>query len=288
MVSLSRVRRARGGKLNRLKNRLPFIIFLFVVIAMLGFLSLLMGTSRISASNVFMSVFSPSSNPDISGVIWQERMPRLILEVLSGGMLALAGSIILGIFGTRIVDNFAVKTLYFIDLLAAIIFAGMIILGINIRSLYPWLLGSLQGTTWDKVLFAALFITAGLIIYVFYYKDMNALSFGEYTAKTLGVEVREVKLFLLLVTILISAAAAYTCGIMCLVGLIFPYFIRLVAGVNYKYLIPVSMLATASLVILIDIFSRIIFPTEFPLGIIMAVLSVPFFVNALHRRRLGL
>ena len=274
--------------MNRLKNRLPFIIFLFIVIAMLGFLSLLMGTARISAPSVFLSIFSPTTDPNISGVIWQERMPRLMLEVLSGGLLALAGSILLGIFGARIVDNLAVKSLYAFNFIAAVVFTIMIILGMNVRPLYPWLLGSLAGTTWDKVLIASLFITAGLIIYVFYYKDMNALSFGEYTAKTLGVEVGEVRLFLFLITMVISAVAAYTCGIMCLAGLIFPYFIRLVAGVNYKYLIPISILATASLVILVDIFSRIIFPTEFPLGIMMVALSAPFFVNALHRRRLGL
>ena len=274
--------------MNRLKNRLPFIIFLFIVIAMLGFLSLLMGTSRISAPSVFLSIFSPASNPDVSMVIWQERMPRLMLEVLSGGLLALAGSIMLGIFGSRIVDNPAVKSLYAIDIIAAVIFTAMIILGMNVRPLYPLLLGSLAGTTWNKVLIASLFITVGLIIYVFYYKDMNALSFGEYTAKTLGVETEEVRFFLFLITIVISAVAVYTCGVMCLAGLIFPYFIRLVAGVNYKYLIPVSILATASLMILVDIFSRIIFPAEFPLGIMMVALSVPFFVNALHRRRLGL
>jgi iron complex transport system permease protein len=274
--------------LNRLKNRLPFIIFLFIVIAMLGFLSLLMGTSRISAPSVFLSIFSPSSNPNVSMVIWQERMPRLMLEVLSGGLLALAGSILLGIFGSRIVDNPAVKSLYAIDLIAAVIFTVMIILGMNVRPLYPLLLGTLAGTTWNKVLFASIFITAGLIVYVFYYKDMNALAFGEYTAKTLGVETEEVRFFLFLITIVISAVAVYACGIMCLAGLIFPYFIRLVAGVNYKYLIPVSILATASLMIFVDIFSRIIFPTEFPLGIMMVALSVPFFVNALHRRRLGL
>ena len=154
--------------------------------------------------------------------------------------------------------------------------------------MYPWLLGSLAQTTWDKVFIAALFILAGLIVYVFYYKDLNALMFGEYTAKTLGVEVKWIRMFLFAVTIIISAAAVYSCGLLCLTGLIFPYFVRLAAGVNYKYMIPVSILTSASIVILIDIFSRIIFPTEFPLGIMMVVLSAPFFVNALHRRRLGL
>jgi iron complex transport system permease protein len=211
-----------------------------------------------------------------------------MLGILSGTLLAMAGSILLGIFGAIIVDHPAVKSFYLLGGAVAAISVFMIAFGFNLNSLYPLLLGSLSGTTWDKVLIAAVFILAGLIVYVFYYKDMNALLFGEYTAKTLGVEVWRTRSFLLIVVLILSAAAVYSCGLMCLAGLIFPYFVRLATGVNYKYLIPVSILASASLIILIDIFSRIVFPAELPLGIIMAVLSGPFFIYATQRRRLGL
>jgi iron complex transport system permease protein len=273
--------------LSRLKNRLPFVVYLLIVIVILGFLSLLLGPTRISASKVFTSVFIPGSS-NASSIIWQIRMPRLMLGILSGTLLAMAGSILLGIFGTVIVDHIAVKSFYLLGGAVAVISVFLIALGFNLNSLYPLLLGSLAGTTWDKVIIAVLFIIAGLIVYVFYYKDMNALLFGEYTAKTLGVEVRRIRVLLFFVALILSAAAAYFCGLLCLTGLIFPYFVRLVTGVNYKYLIPVSILTSASLVILVDIFSRIIFPTELPLGIIMVVLSGPLFIYALQRRRLGL
>ncbi len=273
--------------MSRLKNRLPFVIYLLIVIVILGFLSLLVGPAKISASKVFTSVFIPGSS-NASSIIWQVRMPRLMLGILSGTLLAMAGSILLGIFGTIIVENPAVKSFYLLGSAVAAISVFLIAFGFNLNSLYPLLLGSLAGTTWDKVLIAALFILFGLIVYVFYYKDMNALSFGEYTAKTLGVEVEWTKRLLFVVTLIISAAAVYFCGLLCLVGLIFPFFVRLVTGVNYKYLIPASILTCASIVILIDIFSRIVFPTELPLGIIMVVLSGPLFIYAQQRRRLGL
>ncbi len=279
--------KGREWKLSRLKNRLPFIVYLLIVIVILSFLSLLVGPAKISASKVFTSVFIPGSS-NASSIIWQVRMPRLMLGILSGTLLAMAGSILLGIFGTIIIDNLAVKSFYLLGGAVAAISVLLIAFGFNLNSLYPLLLGSLAGTTWDKVLIAAVFILAGLVVYVFYYKDMNALLFGEYTAKTLGVEVRRIRTFLFFVAMIISAAAAYFCGLLSLAGLIFPYFVRLVTGVNYKYLIPISILTSASLVILADIFSRIVFPTELPLGIIMAVLCGPLFIYALQRRRLGL
>jgi iron complex transport system permease protein len=285
---MARQQRERGGKLSRLKNRLPFIIYLLIVIVILGFLSLLMGPIRISASKVLFSIFSPGEDPLIYVIIWQIRMPRLFLELISGTLLAMSGSILLGIFGAALIDNLAVKSFYLLGCVIAAISVFMIVFGFNLDSLYPWLLGSLAQTTWDKVFIAALFILAGLIVYVFYYKDLNALLFGEYTAKTLGVEVKWIRIFLFAVTLVISAAAVYSCGLLCLTGLIFPYFVRLATGVNYKYMIPVSILTSASIVILIDIFSRIIFPTELPIGIMMVVLSGLFYIYALQRRRLGL
>ena len=112
--------------------------------------------------------------------------------------------------------------------------------------------------------------------------------FGEYTAKTLGVEVGWLRILLFAVTVILAAAAVYSCGLLCLAGMILPYYVRFVTGYNYKYMIPTSILASASFFILLDIFSRIIFPTELPIGIIMIVLCGPLYIYALQRRRLGL
>lgn len=273
--------------MSRLKNRLPLVIYLLIVIVILGFLSLLIGPTKISASEVFLSVFAPG-NSDTSSIIWQIRMPRLILEILSGTLLAMAGSILLGIFGTIIIDNLVVKSFYIIVSAIAAVSIFLILFGFNLPPSYPLLLGSLAGATWIDVLIVALFIVAGLAVYVFYYKDLNALLFGEYTAKTLGVEVGLTKIFLSVVALIISTVAIYACGLLCLGGMIIPYFVRLATGVNYKYLIPVSILTSASLIILIDIFSRIVFPAELPIGIIMVILSGPFYIYALQRRRSGL
>ena len=273
--------------MSKLKTRLPLVVYLLIVIIILCFLSLLVGSTKMSASKVVSSIFS-AGNSNASSIIWQIRMPRLFLAILSGSLIAMAGSIFLGIFGTIIIDNMIVKASYLAGSAVAAVSVFLILLGINLNKFYPWLLGSLAGTTWDKVLVIALFVIVGIVVYVFYYKDLNALLFGEYTAKTLGVEVSWIRIFLFAIAAGISLVAVYSCGLLCLAALILPYFVRLASGVNYKYLIPVSILSSASLIILLDIFSRIIFPAELPLGIIVVALSGPFYIYALQRRRLGL
>ncbi|MFH1710578.1 MAG: iron chelate uptake ABC transporter family permease subunit [bacterium] len=273
--------------MSRPRTWLPFVIYLLIVIIILCSLSLLVGSTKISASKVLESMFT-LGNSNTTSIIWQVRMPRLVLAVLSGALLAVAGSILLGIFGTAVVDSVIIRIFYLLASAAAAISVFMILFGVNLGLLYPLLLGSLAGATWEKVLITGMFVLASIVVYVFYYKDMNALLFGKYTAKTLGVEVVRIKIFLFIVVLAISAAAVYACGFLCLAGLILPYFVRLVVGVNYKYLIPISMLSSASLIILLDIFSRIVFPAELPLGVIVMAVSGPFYVYALQRRRLGL
>ena len=273
--------------MSRLKTRLPFVVYLLIVIVILAFLSLLIGSTKMSAQKMYTSLFAFGGS-NASLIIWQIRMPRLFLEILSGTLLAMAGSMMLGIFGGIVIDNPAVKLFYLAASVVAAVSVFMIAFGSNLHSLYPWLLGSLTGTTWDKVLISVLFIIAGIVVYVFYYKDLNALMFGEYTARTLGVEVGWLRILLFGVTGILAAAAVYACGILCLAGMILPYYVRLVTGYNYKYMIPASILASASFFILIDIFSRIIFPAELPVGIIMIVLCGPLYIYALQRRRLGL
>jgi len=273
--------------LSKLKNRLPLVVYLLIVIIILCFLSLLVGSVKISAAKVFTSTLIPGSS-NASSIIWQVRMPRLVLAILSGALLAMAGAILMGTYGTIMIDKLVAKTFYLGAAVISAVSIFMIVFGFNLNTVYWWLLGSLAGTTWMKVLIVALFVVLGLLVYVFYYKDLNALLFGEYTAKTLGVEVRWLRVLLLLVALILSALTVYSCGLLCLTALVLPYFVRLATGVNYKYLVPVSIMTSASLVILVDIFSRIVFPAELPIGIIMVIVCCPLYIYALQRRRLGL
>jgi iron complex transport system permease protein len=271
--------------ISRLNSRLPLINILLVVIVILGFLSLLIGPAKIQASKLLISLIP--GNSDASNIIWQIRIPRILLASLAGAVLSGAGCIILGITGHALIDSIASKIVFG----GGVVFAAIVLIamafGIKLSPEVYILVGTLSGATWVNVFNLTPFIIIGVLISIYYSKDLNAVVFGEYTAKTLGIDYGPTRVFLLSIAGLLAMVALPVCGIPGLVALITPYFIRMSAGYNYKYLIPVSMLAGIAAMLFIDVLSRIIFPSEVPLGIIISLLFCPLYVYALYRRRLG-
>lgn len=280
--------RERGKKLSKPKNRVPLTVYLIIVILILCFLALLIGPARIPATKVFKLIFLPDDS-NAASIIWQIRMPRLMLAMLAGIMLAAAGSIIQAFFGNSLINKNGTNAFIILASLLAAAANYIVAFGGQLPPWFFWALGSLLGTTWNKVFIVLPFAIIGLIISIFYSKDLNAILHGEYTAKTLGIDVQRVRAFLILIALILSCATVFSCGIFSLVvGLLIPYFVRLLAGENYKYLIPTSMLTGAALMLILDIFTRIIFPVELPLGVVVAVAGSIFYVFALRRRRFGL
>ena len=83
---------------------------------------------------------------------------------------------------------------------------------------------------------------------------------------------------------LLAASAVSVVGLLGFVGLIVPHSIRLILGNNYRIMFPATALLGAALVMLSDTFARtVLSPTEIPVGIVMAVLGVPFFLYLLRK-----
>ena len=161
----------------------------------------------------------------------------------------------------------------------------MIIMSGNLQSIYFWLLGSLNGASWNQVLAVLPYALIGFVISYYYSKDLNALLLGEEVAKTLGVDVERVRFLLLGVASFMAAAAVAVAGLVGFVGLMVPHFIRLIIGPHHRMLIPLSAVSGMFLVILADIPARaLIAPNELPLGVVMAFIGVPFFLYVLQRR----
>ena len=171
---------------------------------------------------------------------------------------------------------------------AAAVMALIIILTGDLRSIYFWLLGSFADASWRDVLSITPYAIIGVVAAYFYSKDLNALLLGDEMALTLGVDVEAVRLFLIAIASLMTAAAVSVCGIIGFVGLIVPHIVRLLIGPNHKFLIPLSAIGGMVLLVLADILARIIYvPTEIPIGIVMSIIGVPFFLYILRKRRLG-
>lgn len=172
---------------------------------------------------------------------------------------------------------------------AAAVLALIIIITGDLRAIYFWLLGSFSDASWTDVLTVTPYAIIGIIAAYFYSKDLNALLLGEEMALSLGVDVDAVRIFLLVIASLMTAAAVSVCGLIGFVGLIVPHFVRILIGPNHRFLIPVAAISGMFLLVFADIIARVIIaPTEIPIGIVMALIGTPFFIYILRKRRLGI
>ncbi|NQU17537.1 MAG: iron chelate uptake ABC transporter family permease subunit [Candidatus Saganbacteria bacterium] len=171
---------------------------------------------------------------------------------------------------------------------ASAILSLIILVSGRLRPIYFWLLGSFSGTSWADVWNIIPYTVAGLVIAFLYSKELNALLLGEEIALTLGVEVENIRIWLILVASLMTAAAVSVSGLIGFVGLIIPHFVRLLIGPNHRWLIPFSALAGAILLVVADTLARTLFsPIEVPIGAIMSLVGAPFFLYILRTRTVG-
>ena len=153
-----------------------------------------------------------------------------------------------------------------------------------LRGTMFWLLGSLQNARWDDFGLIATTIVLCMIWLLGRARSMNVLASGDDTASALGVDVNRLRIELLVITSLLTATAVSVAGGIGFVGLMVPHGARFVVGPDHRRLLPVSLLAGATFMVLVDLLSRVIDrPNELPVGIFTALLGAPFFLLLMRR-----
>ncbi|MFC9510037.1 FecCD family ABC transporter permease [Streptomyces sp. NPDC057002] len=149
-----------------------------------------------------------------------------------------------------------------------------------------WQLGSLSQATWPKVLAVLPCAALGLAVAPLYSRRLDLLALGERPARHLGVDVERLRIVLVLVIALLTAAAVSVSGIIGFVGLVVPHLLRMLAGPGHRFLIPGSALLGALVLLAADLTARTVAaPAELPLGVLTALLGSPFFFWLLRRTR---
>ncbi|MGW7209058.1 FecCD family ABC transporter permease [Streptomyces sp. NPDC054837] len=149
-----------------------------------------------------------------------------------------------------------------------------------------WQLGSLAQATWPKVVAVLPCAVLGLAVAPLYARRLDLLSLGERPARHLGVDVERLRIVLVLVIALLTAAAVSVSGIISFVGLVVPHLLRMVAGPGHRFLVPGSALTGALVLLAADLAARTVAaPAELPLGVLTALLGSPFFFWLLRRTR---
>lgn len=278
-------------------------------------------------------------------VLWNVRLPRVVLALLVGASLGCAGALMQGVFGNPLAEpgvigisagaavgavasialgltffgNWTITVFAFIAGLATVLlvytlsrsggrtevvtliltgiavnaFAGALI-GLfiffadnaQITQITFWQLGSLSQATWPKVLAVLPCALAGLLIAPFYARKLDLLALGERPARHLGVDVERLRILLVLVVALLTAAAVAVAGIISFVGLLVPHLLRMANGPGHRFLIPGSALGGALVLVAGDLAARTVAaPAELPLGVLTALFGSPFFFWLLRRTR---
>lgn len=285
--------------------------------------------------------------PAHAAIILHLRLPRVLLALLVGGALALAGAVLQGLFRNPMADpgligvssggalgavvaitsGLALRSQWLLPFLAflgatgatAAIYllatrhgrtptATLLLAGLAVgafltamssfllslaehvlvlREMLFWLLGGLDGRGWTHLWLAAVPVLPGCLALLLFARDLNILAAsGEEAAKSLGVEMRSLKRWLLALTALVTGGVVSVSGTIGFVGLIIPHAVRLLSGPDHRVLLPLSFLAGAIFLIWIDLLTRVLSPSEeLRLGVVTAAIGAPFFLWLLQRYR---
>jgi iron complex transport system permease protein len=154
----------------------------------------------------------------------------------------------------------------------------------QLRDLTFWLLGSLGGATWSKVLAIAPLVVAALATVPALARGLNALSLGEAEAFYLGFRVERLKRATILLVAAAVGAAVATAGPIGFVGIIVPHALRLTIGPDHRLLLPGAALLGGALLVGADTLARtLVAPAELPIGVVTACIGAPFFLAQVLR-----
>ena len=153
----------------------------------------------------------------------------------------------------------------------------------RLRGMLFWLMGDLgQSTQWWPALLS---LGVALALAMPFARELNLLSRGLLQAQALGVAVGRLRFIVYLLASLATAASVTTAGSIGFVGLVVPHLVRLATGNDQRLLLPASVLAGGSLLVLADTLARtVIAPQQLPVGVLTALIGVPVFLVLLSRQ----
>lgn len=172
------------------------------------------------------------------------------------------------------------------SLISAIMSLLMFINDEQLVAIFGWLMGSLSGKSWSVVSTTAVLAGGGIVALWSLSRALDALTFGEETAASLGLSLQGLRLLVVVASSIATAAAVAAAGVIGFVGLIAPHIARSLVGARHVRVIPASALVGAILLLVADDLARtVVAPAELPVGVVTALLGGPFFLFLLKTRQ---
>ncbi|MFA9455667.1 FecCD family ABC transporter permease [Halalkalibacter sp. AB-rgal2] len=326
---------------ERQKRRTIAISLAPLLLLLSLFFGLTYGSVTISLQEILMVFFSDEGSLNHT-IIFDLRLPRVLIALLVGACLAVSGALLQGVMKNPLADPGIIGVtaggglmasltmlilpqfsyllpisafigafvtammIYFLAwdkgasplkiilagvainaLLGAVQNGVMIIYSDRVQSVLPWLAGGLNGRSWYHLEFMFPYALIGLLLSLLAIKPANLLLLGDDSAKLLGQRVEWQRFLLISLAAFLAGAAVSVAGLIGFVGLIVPHIIRILIGEDYRFLLPLSAMYGAILVVVADTIARTWFdPIELPVGILLAALGAPFFLILLKKRGL--
>ena len=149
-----------------------------------------------------------------------------------------------------------------------------------------WQLGSLAGSLWSEIVVVAPLLFLGTVVAWVLAKQLDVLALGERNARQLGVDVEGLRIIVIVVVALLTAAAVAFAGIIAFVGLVVPHIVRMALGPSHRALIVVSLIGGAALMVWADLLTRtLVDGADLPIGMLTALVGGPFFFGLLYQQR---
>ncbi|MBA3374968.1 MAG: FecCD family ABC transporter permease [Gaiellaceae bacterium] len=326
-----------------------FLVCALVIGVLVGPIDL--GLGRVLSSigaRLHVPGVSSSLSATEESILWEIRMPRVVLAALVGAMLSLAGATYQGVFRNPLADPYllgvaagaglgatiaiaylpeglrgqkALPMAAFVGGVVAVVLtyavgrsakrerdaATLVLAGVTVaafftawqtfvqqqntdtlQQVYTWILGSIPSTGWSDVVLILPYVAVATVVILALRRVVDVLNLGDDEAASLGVHVGRVRIALVVAATLGTAAAVAVSGLIGFVGIIVPHAIRLLSGVGYRALLPLSVIVGAGFLVFADVIARTaLSPAEIPLGVVTAFFGAPFFALVLRSTRGG-
>jgi iron complex transport system permease protein len=212
----------------------------------------------------------------------------LPFAAFAGGVLAVVGAYVLGRSADRR-NGTGVLILAGVTVAAFATAVQTFILQENtqtLKAVYSWLLGGFSEADWQQVILVTPYIAISAAVLLAHGRMLDVLSLGDEEAAALGVNVRRVRLLVVVAATVGTSAAVSVSGLIGFVGIIVPHTIRLLVSMSYRAVVALSLPVGAGFLVLADVIARsVLSPQELPIGVITAFFGAPFFAVVLRTMR---
>lgn len=337
-----------GGR--RVPTR-PLLVLLLALTTTSAVLSLALGSEPLAVSgvlDVLRARLAGAAGPDptLDTIVWDLRAPRVVMGMVVGAGLAMAGACMQTLVRNPLADPYLLgvssgagvgATLVIVlgalgglgvwalslGALAGALAATALVFGISMwqggitplrlvltgvvmsaafssvssflvfvsadpratQSVLFWLLGSLSGSVWDRVLPSVVVVALSMAVLMALHSWLDALAAGADVASGLGVPVSTLRIGLFVLTSVLVGVLVAVSGGIGFVGLVVPHLARILVGALHRSVLPVAAVGGALFLLWVDVAARVVVrPQEIPLSVVTGLVGAPIFLLLLGRR----